>query len=106
MALADRNFQQTLIEAGLEAGLEPDLDSTPEKFRRSLEDDIAHWTPIVNAIGLKIDSMVSRTPHASCLPFRESYRPMTIRVNERTRYRGSALRAKRKLACVSVCASA
>jgi tripartite-type tricarboxylate transporter receptor subunit TctC len=55
MALADRNFQQTLIEAGLEAGLEPDLDSTPEKFRRSLEDDIAHWTPIVNAIRLKID---------------------------------------------------
>jgi len=51
MALADRDFQQMLIEAGLE----PDLDSTPEKFRRSLEDDVAHWTPIVNAIGLKID---------------------------------------------------
>jgi tripartite-type tricarboxylate transporter receptor subunit TctC len=40
---------------GLLARLEPDLDSTPEKFRRSLEDDVAHWTPIVNAIGLKID---------------------------------------------------
>jgi tripartite-type tricarboxylate transporter receptor subunit TctC len=51
MALADQDFQQMLIEAGLE----PDLDSTPETFRRSLEDDVAHWTPIVNAIGLKID---------------------------------------------------
>jgi tripartite-type tricarboxylate transporter receptor subunit TctC len=50
-ALADLDFQQKLIESGLE----PDLDSTPEKFRRSLEGDIAHWTPVVNAIGLKID---------------------------------------------------
>jgi tripartite-type tricarboxylate transporter receptor subunit TctC len=50
-ALADRDLQQMLIEAGLE----PDLDSTPEKFRRSLADDIARWTPVVNAIGLKID---------------------------------------------------
>ena len=51
MALADRDFQQMLIESGLE----PDLDSTPEKFRRALEGDLAHWTPVVNAIGLKID---------------------------------------------------
>jgi tripartite-type tricarboxylate transporter receptor subunit TctC len=50
-ALTDRDFQQMLIEAGVE----PDLDSTPEKFRRSLEDDIAHWTPVINAIRLKID---------------------------------------------------
>ena len=51
MALADRDFQQMLIEGGLE----PDLDSTPEKFRRALEGDVARWTPVVNAIGLKID---------------------------------------------------
>jgi tripartite-type tricarboxylate transporter receptor subunit TctC len=51
MALADRAFQQMLIEAGLE----PDLDSNPEKFRRSLEEDVAHWTPVANAIGFKID---------------------------------------------------
>ena len=50
-ALADRDFQQMLIEGGLE----PDLDSTPEKFRRALEGDVAHWTPVINAIGLKID---------------------------------------------------
>jgi tripartite-type tricarboxylate transporter receptor subunit TctC len=50
-AVGDRKFQQMLIEAGLE----PDLDSNPEKFRRSLEGDIAHWKPVVNATGLKID---------------------------------------------------
>jgi hypothetical protein len=33
----------------IEAGLEPDLDSNPEKFRRSLEGDIAQWTPIVSS---------------------------------------------------------
>jgi hypothetical protein len=51
VALTDREYQQTLIESGLE----PDLASSPEKFRRSLEGDIARWTPIVNAIGLKLD---------------------------------------------------
>jgi tripartite-type tricarboxylate transporter receptor subunit TctC len=51
MALADLTFQQMLIEAGLE----PDLDSNPEMFRHSLEEDVAHWRPVVNAIGLKID---------------------------------------------------
>jgi hypothetical protein len=38
-----------------EAGLEPDLDSTPETFRHSLEQDVAYWTPVVNGIGLKLD---------------------------------------------------
>jgi tripartite-type tricarboxylate transporter receptor subunit TctC len=51
MALRDLEFQQMLIEAGLE----PDLDSTPEKFRLSLEGDLAHWKPVVHAIGLTID---------------------------------------------------
>jgi tripartite-type tricarboxylate transporter receptor subunit TctC len=49
--LADREYQQMLIESGFE----PDPDSSPDKFRRLLEGDIARWTPIVNAIGLKID---------------------------------------------------
>jgi tripartite-type tricarboxylate transporter receptor subunit TctC len=49
--MADREFQQLLTEAGLV----PDLDSTPDKFRRALEDDIAHWTPVVDAMGFKID---------------------------------------------------
>jgi tripartite-type tricarboxylate transporter receptor subunit TctC len=51
IVLADREFQQMLIDAGVE----PDLDSTPETFRRDLVADISHWTPIIEAIGLKID---------------------------------------------------
>jgi tripartite-type tricarboxylate transporter receptor subunit TctC len=50
-ALAEAAFQQFLREAGYE----PDLDSTPEKFRRTLELDIAFWAPIVSSLGLKID---------------------------------------------------
>jgi len=50
-AVADKSYQQMLIESGFE----PDLDSTPEKFRRLMEEDIARWTPLVKAIGLKLD---------------------------------------------------
>ncbi len=50
-ALAERAYQQMLIEAGFE----PILDSSPEKFRRSLGADIALWTPVVAGLGLKID---------------------------------------------------
>jgi tripartite-type tricarboxylate transporter receptor subunit TctC len=51
MALDDQAFQQMLIELGFE----PDSNSTPETFRHSLEDDIAHWRPVVKALDLKID---------------------------------------------------
>ena len=50
-ALAERTYQQMLIESGFE----PDVDSTPEKFRRLIEDDLARWAPLVKAIGLKLD---------------------------------------------------
>jgi tripartite-type tricarboxylate transporter receptor subunit TctC len=50
-ALADQAFQKMLIELGFE----PDLNSTPETFRRSLEEDIAQWRPVVKALDLKID---------------------------------------------------
>jgi hypothetical protein len=40
-----------LIDAGMEAPLGP----SPEKFRRSLTADVALWTPVVKALGLKID---------------------------------------------------
>jgi tripartite-type tricarboxylate transporter receptor subunit TctC len=50
-AIADRAYQQMLIESGFE----PDLGSTPEKFRSLIEEDIARWTPVVKAIGLKLD---------------------------------------------------
>ena len=50
-ALAERTYQQLLIESGFE----PDVDSTPEAFRRLIEEDIARWTPVVKTIGLKLD---------------------------------------------------
>jgi tripartite-type tricarboxylate transporter receptor subunit TctC len=42
-AVAHRTYQQMLIESGFE----PDIDSTPEKFRRLIEDDLARWAPLV-----------------------------------------------------------
>jgi hypothetical protein len=39
----------------IDAGIEPTLDSNPEKFRRSLAADVALWTPVVKALALKID---------------------------------------------------
>jgi tripartite-type tricarboxylate transporter receptor subunit TctC len=50
-AIAEPAYQQMLIDAGIE----PTLDSNPEKFRRSLAADVALWTPVVTAIGLRID---------------------------------------------------
>jgi len=50
-ALTDPAFRQLLLDTGSE----PDLDSTPETFRHSLEVDIAHWAPIVQRLGLKLD---------------------------------------------------
>jgi len=49
--IADAAYRQTLIESGFE----PDVDSTPEKFRLLIEEDIARWSPLVKAIGLKLD---------------------------------------------------
>jgi len=51
MVIVEQAYQQMLIQSGFE----PDIDSTPEKFRRLIEDDIARWTPVVKAIGLKLD---------------------------------------------------
>ena len=49
--IAEPAYQQLLIQAGIE----PTLDSNPEKFRRSLAADVALWSPVVKALGLKID---------------------------------------------------
>ena len=49
--IAEPAYQHMLIESGFE----PDVDSNPEKFRRLIEDDIARWSPLVKAIGLKLD---------------------------------------------------
>jgi tripartite-type tricarboxylate transporter receptor subunit TctC len=50
-AVAEPSYKQMLIDAGIE----PTLGSDPEKFRRSLAADVALWTPVVKALGLKID---------------------------------------------------
>ena len=50
-ALAQPAYQQTTIDAGME----PTLDSNPEKFRRILAADITLWTPVVKTLGLRID---------------------------------------------------
>ena len=34
---------------------EEDASGATDKFRRDTEDDIARWTPVVKALGLKID---------------------------------------------------
>jgi tripartite-type tricarboxylate transporter receptor subunit TctC len=51
MAIVERAYQQMLIEAGFE----PDIDSTSEKFQRFIEEDISRWRPLVQAIGLKLN---------------------------------------------------
>jgi tripartite-type tricarboxylate transporter receptor subunit TctC len=50
-AVAEPAYKQMLIDAGMEST----LDSDPEKFRQSLASDVALWTPVVKALGLKID---------------------------------------------------
>jgi tripartite-type tricarboxylate transporter receptor subunit TctC len=50
-ALAEPGYQQKLIESGFEGS----PDTNPEKFRRRLENDIVFWTPVVSALGLKIE---------------------------------------------------
>src|SRR5215831_3499144 len=49
--LAEPTYQQKLIDSGFEAS----PDTTPEKFRRRLEADVAFWTPVVEALALKIN---------------------------------------------------
>jgi tripartite-type tricarboxylate transporter receptor subunit TctC len=49
--VAEPAFQRMLIDAGIE----PTIDSDPQKFRRSLAADVALWTPVVKSLGIKID---------------------------------------------------
>jgi tripartite-type tricarboxylate transporter receptor subunit TctC len=50
-AVTEPAWQQMLIDAGIE----PVVDSGPEHFRRSLAADIALWSPVVKALGVKIE---------------------------------------------------
>lgn len=49
--LAEPGYQHMLVETGFE----PDVDSSPSKFGRLIDDEIAKWTPIVTSLGIKID---------------------------------------------------
>ena len=51
MAVAEPAYQRMLIDEGIE----PTLDSNPEKFQRSLAADVALWTPVVKSLGVRID---------------------------------------------------
>jgi len=50
-AMGDEEVRKNLVEQGME----PYPDSTPEKTRRFVEEDIARWTPVIRAIGLKLN---------------------------------------------------
>jgi tripartite-type tricarboxylate transporter receptor subunit TctC len=50
-AMAEEETQRSLIDQGME----PVTDSSPEKTRRFVEEDIARWTPVVRAIGLRLN---------------------------------------------------
>jgi tripartite-type tricarboxylate transporter receptor subunit TctC len=51
LAIADKDLQRMYATAGFEI----DPDSTPEKARRFVEDEIAKWGPVIKEIGLKLD---------------------------------------------------
>lgn len=50
-AMAEKELQRRFIVAGFE----PELDSSPENARNVLDREIAKWTPIIKAIGLKLN---------------------------------------------------
>ncbi|OAF19389.1 Bug family tripartite tricarboxylate transporter substrate binding protein [Bradyrhizobium neotropicale] len=50
-AMADPALQETYRSQGME----PDADSSPEKFQQLVEDELAHLAPVVKAIGLTRD---------------------------------------------------
>jgi tripartite-type tricarboxylate transporter receptor subunit TctC len=51
VALADKTYQQSLIEAAVE----PLPDWTAARFTDFMSEEVARWTPLVRALGLKID---------------------------------------------------
>jgi tripartite-type tricarboxylate transporter receptor subunit TctC len=50
-AMSGAEVRENLVEQGLEAF----ADSTPEATQRFVADDIARWTPVVRAVGLKFN---------------------------------------------------
>ncbi len=50
-AVADKDLQRMFNTSGFT----PDFDSTPAKAQKLLDTEIAYWTPVIRAIGLKLD---------------------------------------------------
>jgi len=50
-AVTDKDLQRMFNTSGFT----PDFDSTPEKAQKLLDEEIAYWTPVIRAIGLKLD---------------------------------------------------
>ena len=50
--MADKELQRMFDHVGLRRLIS---NSTPEKTQRLLGDEIAYWTPVIRAIGLKLD---------------------------------------------------
>ena len=42
-----------MLKALTESGLEPITDSSPDKVRAFIEEEVARWGPVVKAAGLK-----------------------------------------------------
>jgi tripartite-type tricarboxylate transporter receptor subunit TctC len=51
VAMADKRYQQSLVEAAVM----PVTDWTPEKFNQFMASEVARWTPLVKAIGVRLD---------------------------------------------------
>ena len=50
-ALADKAYQQSLVDQAFV----PVIDWTTEKFNQFMTEDVARWTPLVKAIGVRLD---------------------------------------------------
>jgi tripartite-type tricarboxylate transporter receptor subunit TctC len=50
-AMADPDLQRMYVTSGFY----PELDSSPDKARHLLDEEITRWSPIIKAIGLKLD---------------------------------------------------
>ena len=51
VAMADQAYQQSLVDAAVI----PVTDWTPEKFHQFMDEEVVRWTPLVKAIGVRLD---------------------------------------------------
>jgi tripartite-type tricarboxylate transporter receptor subunit TctC len=51
IAMSDKAYQQSLVDVAVE----PLFDWTPERFRGFMAEEVARWTPLVKAIGIRLD---------------------------------------------------